>query len=63
MLRMRDGRVRSVSWLAMAVNAGHSAAAAFALEIDGKFAGFLSSFDGGDAFAEVIENPHTGGRG
>lgn len=45
-------------WLAMAVNRG--SAAAFALEIDGKFAGLLSSFDGGDPCADVVETTHAG---
>jgi hypothetical protein len=45
----------------MAVNKSGYSAAALALEIDGKYAGFLSTFDGGDAFAEVIETPGTGG--
>ncbi|MEO7423162.1 MAG: hypothetical protein ABIU87_12305 [Ornithinibacter sp.] len=39
----------------------YAGAAALALEIDGTFAGFLHSFDGGEAFAEVIEAPSTGG--
>ena len=43
------------------MSAAQSTAATFALEIDGKFAGFLSSFDGGDPFAEVIEATATGG--
>lgn len=44
----------------MAMNAGHDSAA-FALEIDGKPAGSLNTFEGGGAFAEVIETPDTGG--
>lgn len=47
-------------WLAMAINTGRLAAT-FALEIDGKFAGLLNGFDGGDPFAEVIETPVAGG--
>ena len=43
----------------MAVDTG-STSAALALEIDGRHAGFLRSFDGGGAFAEVIETPNTG---
>lgn len=46
-------------WLAMAINRG-PAAAAFGLEIEGKFAGLLSSFDGGDPFADVVETTHAG---
>jgi hypothetical protein len=34
-------------------------AAAFALEIDGKFAGNPSSFDGGDPIADVVETPRA----
>jgi hypothetical protein len=45
----------------MAVNKADCSAAAFVLEIDGKHAGELSTFDGGGAFAEVIETPDTGG--
>lgn len=57
---MRDGGVRPVPWLAMAMIAGHSAAA-FAVEIDGKGAGVLTSFEGGDVFADVMETPGAGG--
>ena len=45
----------------MAVSTRQSTAAAFALEIDGTFAGFPSSFDGGGAFADVVESPATSG--
>src|SRR5689334_7936821 len=44
----------------MALSRGYSAAA-FALEIDGAYAGTLDSFDGGDVVAEVIETPAAGG--
>ena len=36
-------------------------AAAFALEIDGKHVGLVNTFEGGGAFAAVIETPHHGG--
>jgi hypothetical protein len=45
----------------MAIGARQIAATSVALEIDGKFAGNLTGIDGGDAFAEVIEAPDTGG--
>lgn len=44
----------------MALSAGLPAAV-FALEIDGKFAGLLDSFEGGDPCAEVFETPQAGG--
>jgi hypothetical protein len=44
----------------MALTTGHLAAG-FALEIDGKIAGSLTSFEGGEVFAEVMESPGTGG--
>jgi len=56
---MRGGRVCSVPWLVMPENR-EPTAAAFALEIDGRFAGNLSSFDGGDPIADVVETPRAG---
>lgn len=44
----------------MALSTAHSSAA-LALEIDGKHAGFVTSFDGGGAHAAVVETPGTGG--
>lgn len=45
----------------MALASGQFTAAALALEIDGKHAGFIDGVDGGGVFAEVLEAPGTGG--
>lgn len=49
-----------VPWLAMAL-VRETHLGPLALEIDGQHAGHLITFEGGDAFAEVIETPNTGG--